>query len=166
MKPVTNTLKIQWRLDGNIVANQRDSIKINQSLLANGTHTLTATITDTTALVRVNNHATVHANVVSWVINKTTTGIKFESQENKLSYNVFPNPASNALNVSVAAEKRCTLSVQLVSLDGKILQQISDEVPQKGEYQKTFNIEHLAKGTYLLVLNAGGSVQTQTFVKE
>ncbi len=69
VKPTPNTLNILWKLDGNTVFRNVDSIRLETSKLTNGSHTVTARVTDTTNLIRVDNHANLHFNEISWNIN-------------------------------------------------------------------------------------------------
>jgi len=166
MKPIPNTLNIVWKLDGVTVLNNIDSVQIDQNPLTNGTHTLVATVVDTATMLRVDNHSTIHFSAISWTINKTTTGIQLTSADNQITCSVFPNPSSNILNVSVEFEKKSKVSIQIVSLEGKIIEQIINETLVDGKYLNTFNIEHLSIGTHAIVFNIGGIIQTQTFIKQ
>jgi hypothetical protein len=165
IKPVPNTLNIKWELDGIKIRSRVDSVKIDQNLLSKGIHTLTATVTDTTSLVRTDNHSTKHYSLVSWKINKTATAVHLVSSGNRITYSVFPNPTSDYLNIVVEPEKRAELSIQIISSGGKIIRQISNKTWVDGKYSKTISIADLASGTYILKFNFGSSVHTQLFVK-
>lgn len=166
MKPVSNTLKIVWDLNGNTIAKNIDSIQVDQNQLTGGTHTLKATVVDTTTLLRINNHSTVHSSAVTWTIKKTITGIQLSGTDNKITCSIFPNPASNSLTVSVQLEKKSKLFIQIVSSDGKIVRQVNNEIPADGKYSNTFNIEDLANGPYVILLKAGDMVHKQAFIKQ
>ncbi len=167
IKPIPNTLNIVWKLDGTSVLNNADSIQIDQNTLAIGTHTLTTTVVDTTTLVRVNNHSTIHFSTVKWTINKTATGIQLTSTDNKIIYSIFPNPSSNILNISVESDKQGgKISIQIVSLDGKIIQQVANEALVDGKYLNAINVEHLTKGTYFILFKSQDAEQTLSFIKQ
>lgn len=68
LKPSPNTLKINWMLDGVEVASNVDQITIEPSNLKSGKHSLSVSVEDTTLYVRTNQHANLHASVVSWNI--------------------------------------------------------------------------------------------------
>lgn len=167
MKPIPNTLNIVWKLDGASVLNNSDSIQIDQNTLSIGTHTLTTTVVDTTALIRVNNHSTIHFSTVTWTINKTFTGIQLTSSDNKITYSIFPNPSSNILNISVESDKHGgKISIQIVSLDGKIVQQVVNEALVDGKYLNAINVEHLTNGTYFILFKSQDAEQTLSFIKQ
>ena len=86
--------------------NEMRSIQIDQNTLSIGPHTLTATVFDTTALIRVNNHSAIHFSTVTWSIDKLITGLELKSHTNKISCSVFPNPATNFLNIEFELEKK------------------------------------------------------------
>ena len=165
MKPTPNTLKIIWKLNGNTIASNRDSVQIDQNNLANGNSSLVVSVVDTNTLLRVNNHSTLHLSTVTWTINKVITGVQVSSSENRAEMKVFPNPAENILNISLEMERPEKLSLQLISLDGKISKTLLKDVSVRGEFQDTFNIEKLPAGEYLLQYKIGEVVQTERFVK-
>jgi hypothetical protein len=165
MTPLPNTLNTKWNLDGISLLRNIDSIRLDQNLLTTGTHTLTATVIDTTSLVRVNNHSTTHFSVVSWTITKVVAGVRL-TMDNKFNCSVFPNPSSGILNISVEPGKRSKLSIQIVSPEGKLIQQAVNGIFIEGKYVNTFNIEHLNNGTYLIVFKLGNITHTQIFIKQ
>jgi hypothetical protein len=165
MKPIPNTLNITWKMDGKEIDQNTDSVKIDQNLLSKGKHTLTATVTDTTSLVNVDNHSTKHYSLVSWTINKTATDVQLISSDNRITCSVFPNPSSEFLNIVVELDKRNVLTIQIVSPGGRMIRQISNKTLVDGKYSKTISIDDLAAGTYFLKFICGSSVYTQLFVK-
>ena len=166
IKPVPNTLKTTWELDGVKIAGMKDSVKIDQNILSDGIHNLSVTVIDTSNMVRVDNHASNHSSLVSWTINKTTTNVHLVSSENRMIYTVFPNPSSEFLTISVEVQKRAELSVQIVSPEGKVIRQVSNKTWVDGKYSKTISIADLANGTYILRFNCNNSIHTQLFVKK
>lgn len=166
MKPVPNTLNIVWNLDGIPTLNNVDSIQVDQNTLSIGTHTLTATVIDTTALIRVNNHPTIHFSTVTWTIDRLTTGLEITSSTNKISSSVYPNPTTNFLNIEFELEKKSKVSIQLNSLDGKIIQQVENKTIESGKYSNILNIENLSVGSYFLVFKIGSTMFTQTIIKQ
>ncbi len=168
MKPIPNTLRIQWTLDGNMILKNIASAQIDQNTLSAGAHTLIANVTDTTSLLRVDNHSTLtgHFSTVTWTINKSANGIEMTSTDNKITCSIYPNPSSDILNISVEMDKKSSASIELVSMDGKIVQHITDQTLEAGTYSKTVNVAGLAQGTYTVVFKIGGALHTQAFVKQ
>lgn len=52
LNDIPNTIKTQWKLDGNVVATNTESYTVDASTLTTGTHTLILTASDTTAMAR------------------------------------------------------------------------------------------------------------------
>lgn len=165
MKPTPNTLKITWRLNGNAIATNRDSVQIDQSSLPNGNSSLVVSVVDTNTLLRVNNHSTLHLSTVTWTINKIFTGVEVSSTENRSEMTVFPNPAENILNIDLEVKRPEKLSLQLISMDGKISRTLLKNVSVNGQFKDAFNIEKLPAGEYLLHYKIGELLQTERFVK-
>jgi hypothetical protein len=166
MKPVPNTLNIVWNLDGKPTSKNVDSIQVDQNTLSIGTHTLTATVIDTSAMLRVNNHPTIHFSTVNWTIAKLTTGIELKSSTNKISCSVYPNPTTNFFTFEFELDKKSKVSIQLISLDGRIIQQIENKTIESGQYSNTLSIENLSVGTYSLVFKIDNTMFTQTIIKQ
>jgi len=166
MKPVPNTLNIKWILDGNEIASDVDSVLVDQDPLAIGNHTLTVTVTDTTSLLRVDNHAAIHFSTVTWTINKSDNGVALTAADNKISCSVYPNPAGNILNVRVDLEKRDDVDIELISADGKPIRQIVHKALNKGINESKADISSLTAGTYVVVFNIGGMMHSKIFIKE
>lgn len=165
MKPSPNTLKINWELNSVLTAENIDSILIDQDKLSNGSHLLSAIVTDTSNLLRVDNHSKKHLSIVSWMINKNLTGIKLIHDVNQFSYSIYPNPATEVVNFSIELEKRSLVSIDLITPDGITIQQIIKKNPVEGVLSKSINIEFLNRGIYYLVFRINDSSFTEPLIK-
>ncbi len=67
-KPIPNTLKITWRLNGTVVASNIDSLFISAGQLNSNSNTLSAIVIDTTPMVRAQSHYINHSDTVTWNI--------------------------------------------------------------------------------------------------
>ncbi len=79
--------------------------------------------------------------------------------------NLSPNPAVDLVNVVFTIGQSAKLSLQLIGLDGKILQQISPETLPAGSYSFPFSVQGLPAGNYLVKLTTGAITQSKIFVK-
>lgn len=68
LKPIPNTLRITWSLNGNLIASNIDSVLINAGQLTNGNNVLSAQVLDTTSLSRSSTHASLHTYSYNWAI--------------------------------------------------------------------------------------------------
>lgn len=166
MKPVPNTLNIKWTLDGADISANIDSLQLDQNALSNGPHTLVVSVVDTSSMLRVNNHSVVHVSTVTWTINKTSAGIVSTHTDNKITCSIYPNPASDVLNISMDLEKKSHVSIELVSFDGKVIRQITNKVFSKGVYLNTINVESISSGAYRVVWRVGSFIHSETVVKQ
>ena len=165
MKPAPNTLKTEWQLDGAMIAVNTDSVLIDQNTLSNGAHTLVAGVTDTAGLLRVDDHATLHISQVSWTIEKTTGGIRINDAAGRINCVVYPNPASDQLQVESGSETKGRVSVRVVSIEGKTVISATGGALVDGKYQGSVDISRLASGGYYLVFELGGVAFSRQFVK-
>ena len=166
MKPMPNTLKITWELDGKMINSNMDSVKIDQSLLSGGIHTLNCMVADTSTLVRLDSHRTDHFSLVSWTIHKTPTNIRLGSTDNQVAFSVFPNPSKEFLTISIEMDKRAELAIHIISAEGKMIRQVSKKAWVNGTISKTISIADLPPGAYILRFNVGRLVKNELFVKQ
>ncbi len=116
--PEPNTLKIEWTLNGAIIDSNVDSVLISQGDLSAGSNQLVATVEDTTTLLKIDNHATIHVSSVIWDINAATTGIDNIST-NTIKIELFPNPVKEVLFFELATETKCNYTVAIQDIAGK-----------------------------------------------
>jgi hypothetical protein len=75
--PNPNTLKIEWLLNGNVIANDVETVNIGAVQLNTGSNTLTAKVTDATTLSRSYWPATSgYLHTVTWTINNTPAPVE------------------------------------------------------------------------------------------
>jgi hypothetical protein len=168
IKPSPNTLKITWRLDDTVLPeDNKDSIRIDYANLTVGQHTLSAVVVDTTELLQVDNHSTVHFSQIAWNINKSAgTGIKLTSIDNRVTCSVFQNSSNDDLNLVVKTEKDAKIAIQLTSVDGKVLKQIEKNgIVKNGIYTRTLNIGHLQKGIYIITFRIDNVMYSKKIIK-
>lgn len=166
MIPNPNTLNMEWKLDNSIISHSPDSVQIDPNNISFGTHSLVVTVTDTTNLIRIDNHAAIHFSTVTWTIQKGPVGIDLQSKSNKISYSVYPNPTNQFLNITLEIEQKSQIAIQLVSLDGKVIQQIENTNLEGGKLTKRINLEQLTSGIYFLEFNIDNASHTEKIIKQ
>lgn len=165
MRPVPNTLHIKWQLDATISDTNSENFQVNPTTLTQGIHTLTASVFDEATLLRVDNHATVHVSTVTWTINKSNLGIQTNAISTKIAYTLYPNPTNDFLNLAFDLDQPANISIDIVTLDGKIVQQLAEKKMASGKFEENLAIENLALATYIAVVKINGVAYNQTFVK-
>lgn len=95
-----------------------------------------------------------------------SSGIGINSPELFTSFNIFPNPASNLLNLEFELIKNSKISISLVNALGQQIQSIGNIDVVGGELSnKTINVSELPKGLYSLVISTDGQTFRSGFVK-
>lgn len=90
-------------------------------------------------------------------------GIDKETFETNL--NVFPNPMTTSGFLKFELENNADVYVNIYSLSGKKVKNISRANLPKGDNTIDFNVADLPIGTYLIQFRAGNQVETTKFVK-
>ena len=68
IKPIPNTLKVKWILNGSPIVTNIDSVFITAALLNAGMNTLSVEVLDTTLLTRADSHPVNHTYTITWNI--------------------------------------------------------------------------------------------------
>jgi hypothetical protein len=76
---------------------------------------------------------------------------------------VFPNPVKADLQVFIQAERSGALSLSLLSLDGKLMQN-QEQLIHTGFNRTRLDVRDLPAGMYILRLSTAGEVATQKIV--
>jgi len=83
-----------------------------------------------------------------------------DEKENFAGLSVYPNPASEKLNISFSLAETQNVKIEFVSLNGVVL--FHDDLASfKGEYKKSMDVSSFSPGVYLLKLTSdrGNSVR-------
>ncbi len=78
---------------------------------------------------------------------------------------IYPNPVKETLFVQINTTKAEKITVQVLDLQGKLLQQENTQVGV-GNVSLSVNTATLTKGTYILVVKSSGKVEQKQFIKE
>ncbi|MBS7787438.1 T9SS type A sorting domain-containing protein [Flavobacterium sp. CYK-55] len=165
IRPIPNTLQIQWQLDGNFLSSN-ENYTLNPTTLSDGDHILTATVTDQTTLVRTDNHPTIHFNTVAWNLNKSNLGIHAQPHENTIALKMYPNPVTNVVNFELDLLTSAKVSIDLTDVTGKIVRQISERTASAGVSEILIDMNGLTAGVYVAELKIDGAAYPQKIVKQ
>jgi hypothetical protein len=144
--PEPNTLKRNWLLNNLFFKHNIDSVSINENNLRRGINTLNVTVEDTTQLLRVDNHASIHISSVTWSINKEVTGIKdITSTSSEIIIDLYPNPTSDFINIKLLGDTGGKINLAVYDMLGKKVKVYSlhaDEI-------NSIDLHDLNKGIYV-----------------
>ena len=146
INPKPNTLESVWTLNASNFANNVDAVSLIETNLTEGTNTLTSIVNDATALLKIDNHETIHVYTITWTINYSALGVEdINSIVNNLTINVFPNPTNNIVNFDFENSNNLTLKIDIVTMDGK---KIKSLLVSNYEMQQ-MDISNLSTGIYI-----------------
>jgi hypothetical protein len=94
-------------------------------------------------------------------ITRMTASIK-ELPNTISAFNVFPNPATDNVSITVDVKETSNISIEIVDLNGKLVAAIMNE-KANGTIKKEFHVSELANGNYLVRLQSNGKVTAQKF---
>lgn len=165
LAPTTNTLRIEWLLNGMMVKRNSLTLDISQFDLEDE-NILVCNVLDTTHLTRNDFHHINNLFSVSWDITNTITGTRIKdvaSYSSKIT--IYPNPNSGDFNIDIKS-----------SLSGKGTITIFNSIGQKvwSKENENFIVEKpcfislddydLPIGTYSLNVELGGNLFSETFI--
>jgi hypothetical protein len=162
VKPNPNTLKRNWTLNATPVANNIDSVLISSGMVNPGNNTLTFTVLDTTALSKSTTHPTLHSYSVVWSVTKTSVGL--EEIKPQLEFSVYPNPASDVLNLTYTLLEESKMEISVCDVSGKPVRELGRSGGQAGAYRKEIALGDLASGIYFLKMTVNGQTINHKFV--
>jgi len=79
---------------------------------------------------------------------------------------IFPNPVSNELGMAFNLKQNSEVSVQLYTIDGKLVNQLINQKMNAGPVSEQFNISMLQPGIYLVNLTVDGITATRKIFKQ
>jgi hypothetical protein len=85
-------------------------------------------------------------------------------EKDLLKVNLFPNPASDQVQVSLMLEERESVSLQLLDRDGNVMRTISEQAKNAGMFSATIQLDNLPDGLYFIKVAAGEKTTTQRMI--
>lgn len=165
IKPVPNTLKSEWFLNGTRINKNVDSVQISTAQLISGTNSVSAKVIDTTALIRIDSHAANHLYITTWSVSKNNTGIyEIGNRTNVVEIRMYPNPASSVLNILYKTELKEDLQILIYSNQGILMETFENPSFDK---QNIFsvNLGNYPAGTYYVEFKTRTFRHTEKFIK-
>ncbi|MBK5283807.1 MAG: T9SS type A sorting domain-containing protein [Bacteroidia bacterium] len=93
--------------------------------------------------------------LTTMVVSEDFTSSMSKPEDASFAFNVFPNPASDQITVSVQSELEIKYSAELVDINGRIVKQLMNDSLVSGTKQSfTFNISDIEAGIYFLLLKS------------
>ncbi len=105
-KPVPNTLRTKWFLNGKMISMNTDSVLLNPERMLPGMNRVSFEVLDTTALIRSESHAKTNTDTITWNVNKIISSI--DNINRPHIFDVYPNPFSDELFIESGNYNRPT----------------------------------------------------------
>jgi len=87
--------------------------------------------------------------------------------ENKeLILDIFPNPASDYIELRCDLPKNTQIQGELLDSKGKVIDRISNQNFKSGLNSVKLDVEHLSSGTYFIRLQSNSLTLSESFVKK
>lgn len=149
-----NTIRVAWEVNGTKVASGQDTLVVFPDLFEIGTNKVVVLVEDTTNMVRVDDHASLHLNKVEWIVQKSHIGkYDISSSAQRFSAKIYPNPAFDKLNILIESEGEKNISMIVSDASGqKVLRKA-----MKQEKAWTVDISSWAKGAYFVAFYSGNT---------
>ena len=77
----------------------------------------------------------------------------------------YPNPFGGTITVDFELNETCTVSTQLLTMDGKVVYNNPAGTLTAGSYTLPLQTQQIAAGYYTLVLHYGNKIRTAKVVK-
>jgi hypothetical protein len=116
-------------------------------------------ISKITDIVNQNYERTIHQ-ITGNCFQHTFAGL--DNSENAIAYSIYPNPASEVLNLNISLQKPEKVNIQILDLVGKVVYQ-SQQQTRAGNILQ-IPLDGMASGVYSLRFNAGGVSVTEKVV--
>ena len=90
---------------------------------------------------------------IGWLLLDSALTSDDEFIDKKINLQVYPNPAENELCVSYNIKYNSSITIDILTLDGKIVLSYSNNLITKDKQIHSINIENLQSGTYIIRLS-------------
>lgn len=165
IKPIPNTLKTTWLLNGMPIGHNVDSVLINPSALTDGINNISVTVVDTSEMIRVDHHIKSHVSTAYWTISKLVTGVQTVAMgDEQLELKLYPNPSSNVLNIRFTTQKQEPFTMIVYSTQGVVMHRRSIAAGNH-ENLMTVDIGQYPPGSYYLELKTKDFIHSEQFIK-
>jgi hypothetical protein len=135
IKPVPNTLRRRWHLDGSPFGYNVDSVYLDAGTLSFGLHHMDAMVIDTISLSRDSLHSIDHLYTIQWDIGKYPEGITIKGNSNVFMVNAWPNPFTEKLLITYQADRAASMGIDILDNNGRLIRTIQTAKEEDGRHQ-------------------------------
>lgn len=168
IRPVPNTLKINWKLNGSDLSSTDTSVVISTGMLAAGINNLVAYVTDTTTLSRSYWPMKGYEFSIAWTISHTTGMIDVRAQNgvSKFFYSLYPVPVKDVLHMRCENETEDKEVVYTLSdVSGRTVRSGKLNL-MRGKQELTMDVAGVVPGAYMLRVSGKAVDVTEKVIVE
>jgi hypothetical protein len=154
LAPSPNTLHTVWTLNGDVIDEDVPSVLLSADDLGAGINFLQASVEDTSAYIRIDDHSENHFYTVVWTIDQTSLSIEGVAQ-GSLGLRMFPNPGSEFLNVEISETESAYFEAGIFDVQGRLLKQYGR---QSTAGTTTLDLSGMPAGVLIVKLELEGGV--------
>ncbi len=86
---------------------------------------------------------------------KTDTALSTDSFSIAGAINIYPNPSSELINISLSLKETTNVKMTIYDINGKFIKTILNEEKPAGSFVQKWNSSSMSPGLYILQINAG-----------
>lgn len=103
--------------------------------------------------------------VNSIILKAAPTSAENKLLNNRFSAKIYPNPATNEVNLSFSIPEKEKISIELYQSNGVLLNILSNKFFDGGDHQIDLNTGYLSSGIYLIKFRSNNDTQTIKLIK-
>ena len=163
IEPNPNTLQIEWILNGDLIENNIDTLRVSQSELIQGINNLVVTVRDTSALSRKKTKGSLKEKSVRWTIEKLSTEI--EENNNLIDFfNVYPNPSSGKITIDFRTETSANNVIEIFTVEGKLLRKLNVVNQSPGNNSVSLDLSSVQENVLIIKLISESKTETRRLI--
>jgi hypothetical protein len=102
---------------------------------------------------------------LNWMHSHGSPKTSIEQEKSFDLMEVYPNPFNPSTTVHYALGEKSDVRIEVMSMDGKTVAVLCNQVQEAGDYRTPFNGSNLTSGTYMVTLSATGKESGMIFNK-
>ncbi len=158
LHPIPNSLAVQWAIDSTILPSTSDTIVLNAYSFPFHDNILTATIRDTTKLVRPllgSSGPEIKVYQVSWSLVRLPGGVNVSAEQNTFGFTAAVDPSDGNIAATLSLTRQEHVTLTLVDMGGRELSSLYDGEVRPGSTQLRLPVRGLSSGAYAVQCKAG-----------
>lgn len=161
--PEPNTLVNTWKLNGSSLTATGTTLTIPNADFTDGNNTVIFSVVDENAMLKVDNHSTLHVSTIVWTVNKTLGTIDVNGAQR--NFTLYPNPVKSQIFIKDQTKSLKNITVEILDASGRTLRTPKVDYLSSGEI--SLNLEGFLPQTYIIkIFENNNLILTQKIIKD